>query len=449
MVKPLFFTLSLVLLFGCGTIGSRRSIIAVDSTPRGATVTGSNGESLGVTPFFMQKEKQLLERFNFSYEDQKKSEYYNCSINWSESVLPNLIPSAFFPVGMAVTGGFLLTDWATGDIYRCHNPLTLTFSATSVAPASTPRLLVLPPPLDDYLLARNLAEKVIHSEKIEGKMVKWGRAEEVLEYFGINSKRSADIKSIPREHWHEVAYQTKATTLLYFEVQETEIVPVLMDLITFQTKKLNPVVYKHESSFSSYAASLFSFFPNALTFSYMSGIAGTTVDDPSDDHVTKHPDALPKVLSWWGAENISNPRLFSPWDIELQFSPLIAFPAFRYQRDEYWINGQRYYFGYEGALTFHSPFGAFRFGCGLGPSFSQYEDSTGASGQAFHWLTNSVSASYYGFVTERLYFKISINAYKFKSQEYQGKVDDLTVSMVTLGYYIPHLKWKLRQITPF
>lgn len=436
-------------LTGCGTIGARRSIVAIDSNPRGAQVHDQSSQLLGTTPFFMQKEKQLHERFTFSYRDEKKSESYFCSINWSESVVPNLVPSLFFPLGMVVSGGFLLTDWATGDIYRCDDALIAKLSSDTSTQTEVPRLLILPPNLDDHQDAKSFAEKVVAEREIQGKIVKWSRGEEVLEYFDINPKRSAEIKTIPQEHWREVAFRTHATKLLYFEQKDEQFIPVEMDLVTFDEKRLPAITYRSSKTYRDYFASLFSFFPNALTLSHMTGISGTSVDDPSNNHVSKHPEALPKFLSWWGAENISNPRLLSPWDVELQFSPLIAFPAFRYQDGDYWINGQRYFLGYEGGLTFHSPFGALRLGYALGPSVSRFENSSGEKGSNFHWLTSSFSASYYAFLTERLYFKISLQSYGFQSQEYQGKLDDLTVTMVSIGYYIPHLKWKLRQVISF
>lgn len=439
-----------LLLQGCGTIGSRRSIVAVDSSPRGALVY-ETGESvaLGTTPFFLEKDKKFHQSFLFKLGEREEEVGSFCSLNWSESVLPNLVPSFFFPIGTIFSGGFLLTDWASGSIYRCKRPIVADFGDSNASLIPPKKILVIPPPLKDHLKAKSLAEKVLEQLGLKKHAISWDKSEEVLEYFGIDQSRGIELSSIPDEHWREIGHRTQADHLLYFKSGKGQFTPVLVDMLNHQQTEMTPADYTEDKSFSDYLASTFSFFPNALTLSQMLSISVTNIDDPNNEHTKQHPSRLPFLISLWGMENVSNPRLLTPWDYELNFSPIIAFPAFRFQYDDYWINGQRFTLAYQAALTLHSPFGAIRLSYALGPAYSSYEDSEGKTGGQWQAFARQISASYYAFFTERLYFKISATNYRFSSEEYQGKAKGLAVAYFTLGYYIPHLKWKLRQLFPF
>lgn len=447
--KVLLIILSFLLL-SCGTIGSRRNIIPVDSSPRGASVYADDNEPLGTTPFFLIKEKKLNQEFKFVLGNKTETVDSHCSINWSEAFIPDLLPAAFFPIGTAISGAFLITDWMTGQIYRCSNPLICKFS-TSTSPVTylqkkQRRIILLPPSFDDYLEAKKVASQVFSSQHIDGKVIPWGEAEEVLSFFGLESSHLDNIDNIPNEHWREVALRLEASHLFYFRREGERFHPILRDMISGEEELFPILAYKEKRSFRSYFSSAFSLFPNAATASFMNSLSANSLDSADDHQVKKHPSSVPAFMSLWGLESISNPRILSPWDFEFHLSPFISFPAFRYQTADEWVNGQRYSIGPEGAVSFHTPFGALRVALGLAASYASYEDSQGHTDHFYAGLSPIISLAYYAFITERFYFKISSINYYFREREYNGQLSGATLTLFTFGYYLPHFKWKMQKL---
>ncbi len=444
----------LIFLSACGSIGSRRDIVPVDSKVRGVSVFDEDHQLIGKTPFFYEMDKGLWQTFYYKKGDREESLNFLCRINWSESIIPNLIPAPFFPIGTAISAGFFAIDGTTGDAFRCKDKILIDDEFDTKSKYKR-KILVLPINTDDPKDSYELIKLYVKKNQLESEVIDLAETEEVLTYFGIDGDSLKEVSSIPKDHLYEVAYRLKATHVLFLKLKDKKLIPQMRDLfsgsLTAEELKPFPVperFFKEEGILKK-VGKYFNLLPNSLTLSYLAA-QSTENRFEKDAQLQKHPSTLPILFSMWGLTNIRNPRQLRPWDYEFSVGPSLEAPAFRYEHDNYWINAQRYGLMIEPSLTLHSPFGALVASIGFGPSYSYADDSDGVAYREFNLFSIKTGVNYYVFFKERYFFKVGLNSYAINDRELGDRVTNtVTQTTLSLGYYIPHLKGKLRYLMPF
>jgi hypothetical protein len=453
----------LLLLSACGTIGARKNIIPVDSTPRGALVYDHNDEKIGTSPFLHVVDKSFVQTFTFKSEDDTDTEYYFCGLNWGESVVPNILLAPFFPIGTAISGIFLGVDLATGSLFRCESPVIGNLESNS--PKNQARkILALPintfdSKESDSIINRFSADSGIKSDFISNKDANYR-----LAYYGISNEHPANLKTISKDHLYSIAKDLNATHVAVFDKDKNRVSPKLVDIFTMKPVDDDnfkpyevPDEIKQTPSLLRRFGQAFNFLPNSMTLSYqitdqLAAEKSGYDDDIVNDELDKHPNAAPAVFSMWGFENISNPMHFSPWDFEFKFSPAFGNKAFQYNSGNYSLTAQRATLTFDSSVTLHTPLGAFMLLAGFGPSYSYGDDNEGNNHNDFNLIVPKVSVEYYAFFKERFFMKLKVETFSIKDNEFENskvKFNSLSGGSISLGYYIPHMKSLLRSWLPF
>lgn len=146
-------------------------MIFADSAPRGLKVRNEKGEELGMTPFFFKIKADRKRVFTFYDEGMEKKTTYRCKMDWGLSLTPDLIVTALNPV---VGGVFILTDFLSGGIYKCHEPLIGNFKKSELKSSERKkRILVLPIAVRDKAISDRIITlwKKNNLQKIFGRRI--------------------------------------------------------------------------------------------------------------------------------------------------------------------------------------------------------------------------------------------------------------------------------------
>lgn len=454
-MKILAFCILVFMISSCGTISSRPDIVPVDSSSRGAKVYNSNKNVIDQTPFFYEMDKGWWQTFYVEKDGVRSKKSFRCDLNWGQSMIPNLVPAPFFPIGTAISLGFYTVDFITGNSFQCDKKIF--FETTGRPSEYSERILILPVGVEDSKYSDSLIEDFISSRQLSNKVISREEAKEVLNYFGINSKsmnKIISVEGIPKDHLFEIAYKLKATDVIILERRGNVLYPKTTDLFTYKTD-LNkyeefpiPKKYQVHKSPLYKLGKYFHFFPNSLTLSKVVG-RGTENRFGSEAQLKKHPDSLPTAFSLWGLSSMTNPRLFSPWDYEFIIGPSYEAPAFRYEEGDYWLNGQKIGVFIEPRVTLHTPFGAFAAAIGAGPTYAYGEDSSNNKFREFSAIGLKFDFIYYAFFQERYFVRLVSTAQSLDGEFGERISDSIYQTSISIGYYMPHLKGKLRSWMPF
>ena len=470
--------LSLILLSACGTVKKRPNIVPFDSNPRGLKVTDKKGNELGQTPFFLKVDPNWSNHYNVIQNNRAHDLRYECKMNWGGSIVPDSILLPFAPSGTIVGTIFLLTDWFTGGIYRCVNPIHYDGRAQNEIIEQPKRIL----PLPFKNLDRNFSEKThsIWQKSILPKFFKdkdqiiW--EDEVREFLfmrGISHyKENFNIQKIRKKYLYEIAHKFQATHFTTFEIYHQDknyytIKTRLWDAFTLKEVIFNkkPTLIRlsrknEPKQFKQLFVETISFIPNSLLFSYKekSDMAWFHENEElmadEDSVIEDHPDSLPKYFTFIGMETVQHPQFFDDWDYGLFFSPSFeansARTKFKLKTEEIVsIDAATYHASYIMSLKGFSPFGSLSFG--IGPSLN-YLKINQSNNQTYDSLVIGLKfgAEYHFFFGERWYFTLGTSHQGFEPKagkhDPQYKLDGVTSTYVGLGYYFPSIRNMVRNL---
>jgi hypothetical protein len=472
-MRLIYFFITFSLLSSCGTLRSPKNLIPIDSEPRGLDVY-SDGQKVGVTPFFHSVEGSLNHEYEFKLKEVSLEKSYNCSFNWGQSILPSSLIMLFIPVGTVAGGVSLLTDAYTGGLFRCHLPLHQKTSGKEKEVKRKRRILPLPIFNDDQLYSKVVyKEWVSRNKDIEKEVVIHSSIATDFYERGITNFKDNDPKKIKRFYINEVASKYKATHFYYFPYKVKDgkyyFTPKLIDV--FSLKEVNdpaskPFVLtepdKHKNPWVKTILSLFKIIPNGLRFSQtieptvsFAYYDGTTTSEKEDAQTSRHPESFPKLISSLGLENVLHPQEYRTWDFTGVIYPWLSASSWtsdhlgQDSNKSVWISN--YYLFLSGEITFHTPVGAFSGGIGYGVSYSTLGDSEGSSAEEFGNLVN-VNLNYVAFISRNFYFKLSVDSYNPVDNEL--KVGDYTIrrwseGSIGIGYYFPTLRKAVRELVNY
>src|SRR3989339_125683 len=471
----LFFLITLV---SCGTINHRDNIIPIDSTPRHAKVFDEDKKFLGTTPFFYEINKERKQNFTF-FENESKQEMkisYKCALNYSESLIPNLLISLLYPVGTTWGAISMAVDYWSGDLFTCAKGIEINIPNNlnnGPLKLSAKRILILPIESTDEKIASEIValwKKNFFSIQTTDSIIPMAKANRSIITNGLSDKRLWAPREINRQDLWPLGHEFSATHLLSFEKKSegevTTYTPKLYDFFTLQEVQetyLKPLQINDtpENSLETLeiikesVLQTIALIPNSISAS-LSFDRTILVADSSNQSVGieghRHPMAFPKFLSIWGAENMSHPYLYDSWDYNLQFSPAIALSAWEANLDYLTLQMQSAILGGKASINLHTPFGSLGMAIGMGYG---YFYALGSDQEKFiftEWPA-LVDIYYYKFLTSKLFFKFKVSSYgldrKNPSIEWKGlRLDGWMEAGASLGHYFPTMKSTLRNLLP-
>jgi hypothetical protein len=475
----------LVLLFfltGCGTYRGSHHIVAVDSNIRGVVVENEKREIIGITPFFYKMEPRLEQNLRAFAGDRTGKVFlneftYHCDLNWKQSILPAGLGMLIFPIGTLIGASSIVTDTATGNHLDCNKPAFFNISQSLATGQrivenrdEAVRVLVIPIPSRDEKISSYLyskwyerSKKAIESQKII--LIHPEFTEGDFAYRGIIPQNITDFEKIGDNHLREMAYKYRASHILFFDTDlidryRYEVIPVVYD--AFNRKKI--MSYKLPAHVGKVPrgerAELFdtvrdaiNIIPNSLAINIGGRPEVSYIESGLEKNVvsSNHPSSLPKILTVFSIQNVLNPKLYNTWDYAFQTFPSLSGSAWKIQnQDEKDIALINVNLFYNLGLTFHTSFGALTVEVGAGVGhYNIKEDITNKNSYLGTFRTN---VNYVGFLSQNLFVLINATSIQPTSGrhlsqyvEFKG-YKELTLG---LGYYLPTLKGRLRELLPF
>lgn len=448
----------------CGSLFKSKDVVPIDSSPRGLYVLNGDGDVLGQTPLFIRvspKDNDLI--FKTSLTGKGQSQHVKCSLSWSRSIVPNLLPIIAGPTGFIISGVFLGTDLVSRGMFDCHKGLNLHLKENLPLVESKKKILVLPVASSDYEKSIDIQHyflKNVVSEQ-NNEFLDIRETNEALILRGISHETIRSFEKIDRRNLERVAAQFGSTHALFFEQSENEqgrmITPVLYDLFTrravdekYQSfafegqKEKNPLLQKWVQAFN--------FLPNSVQVSYYfnakveaekrAGIERGYLKYKTGDH----PDAFPKYLTLLSLDTVEHPNRFNIWDYNFSFYPSFGGSSwnlnYNQQIADYDISVGAIYALYNIALTGHTFFGALRIHFGIGPGYLIWSDSRNYKKQEVKFVS-SVGITYTAFLNDRWYMRMGSAVYGpgggIESSE-KLRIKSWEEYHVGFGYYFPTLK---------
>lgn len=451
-----FALLSSIVFFfsACTTITSKHQYIAVDSTPRHASVFDENDNFLGKTPFVYEITRDSKLHL-FIEKDGIKQNYNNaCSFRWGEAGLGNLIFLYFAAIAIPI-------DLTTGAAYNCEelNKFDLQLTKPSKDEFCA-RYIVLPVKHHKFNVSSELERKArqIFSKTLKSceSIVELNESDALFASLGItNSTKNRDFTQDFYNIW---AYETGANRVIDFEFDENEeedpkisIHPVSTDLYTHEKKAEAPFsIEKKElkafnSSSINWGAIAAAFIPNAITAGFgRSNPTFLTHNPYSVTNVTQRGLTNSYFLQLSSVNSLSS---LSQWGLDYGFG--VSYPFFldtfkveieNTQTKESTLETWKIFqlstnFFTEGFL--HTPIGAFSLKLGFAPTY-HYAKTPGKSSQQSVDI-GAVIALVYRFFIERSFFGnieiLSATGPTIKDEKISGCT--LVQANFGLGYILP------------
>lgn len=468
--------IGLLFVASCGSLRKPKNIIPVTSEKGPQFFSFEHEDSkddkrIYQTPQWVDLPNKRVQQFYLLKRKGKKFSKspfkVRCGVRWSQSVVPAGLLMPFFPVGSMVGGAMLMTDIFTAGAYGCEKPLQLKkVPSQSGTLKEKIVLLPFPTPVKNTTLNKKILKAYIKLIKKKGAFEIAKGYEDVLAW-GLNSYRTFSSEEDYHKNFkprvrYEIAYNQKASHLVFFKVTESKDKKHL----TVETKVTNA----YESGYSpsvpnikfkvrnedsgnslfSYLVRAIRFIPNSLTIGTKGNpsIEYTNPDDVFSLQEKDHPDSFPKVVTLLGLESVEHPQFYDSWDYGFFLSPGFGAQGFRQefeQRDntQVKLNTQAYFFDFSGRVSGFSPFGIFSLS--FGPTLSYISQKEDVSGQNFDstFIGIKVGFSHQLFLSNRIFTTLSVNNYAMKEDNsalYTGiNLSNLQTVYIGLGFYFPQM----------
>lgn len=420
-----FWPLLLVFLCSCGTIKKGRGVVPVDSFPRGLSLYDEKGTLLGETPFFLEVESSFYQEFSYEWQGKTERIPYSCGPNWASAIVPDSLLLPAFPIGTAISAGFLVVDSLTGGIVSCHKPIQIVKMPQDKKYREKDRVYMLLPVLTSYEddsdeIIERWSQKIFPKQKHKrSKLIDFQKIKHALYFRGITHDRKRSLKDIQRRKFDLPASQNKATHLIQLQVEEdgnsVKVTPIVYDIFTLQEVQsdFKAVAFKNilkGRTFFRTVKDLIKVLPNAVSFSVDAATFATYQSKEQNELIRKtaqrHPDAFPEFFALFGVESIDHPQRYNPTDFNFNFGPSIGIGAWKVVRpDQYSLQLVNFHFAGNANATLHTPLGAFVAQAGLGPIIIDAEDSLALKYTQVR-MAFRLSGSYYAFFNDNWFFKI-------------------------------------------
>lgn len=456
-MKNIFISLFFFLLNSCGTFLQREHVVQIDTEPRNAKVFHKD-KHIGNTPLFYKFSKKRHNKFSINSgenKDEFEDIFMNCSFNWSDSVIPNLIFSISGPL---LPIGFLAIDHYSGGLYKCPKKLFVKVdSIKEIIKVKKRRVLMIPPFSQNYKLSYTILR--LYKKRIKQfDIVDIDKGNLELSFHGINNDKKWNIENIQDHIRLQVGHELGITHFMFFELDHQDknklvVKAKLFDAFTKEKRpdeSLNNVKIKFKSNNEKYNLleriyyDAFRFLPNSLTASYSgnSSVFIETQDEALD--LGEHPRRFPRMIRTLGFGYILHPRLFRRWDFNLSLTPGLSFHGGSYNQSFF---DAKYAF-YEAGLTLFTPFGFVFAGFGLGPSYFRIDDNLGHSFSGTR-LLGKFELYYALYITDRYFLKFSTRILNVDSEGWNDpslQLSGFSEYSLSVGYYYPELKNLMKRL---
>jgi len=458
----------LFFLVSCGNLTTTKSVVQLDSKPRGLYVYDHEKKFVGRSPIFLEVDKGFHYQFHYSVKKDGplKKMRRHCRVNWLGSVLPNSIFLPFFPAGTAMGASFLGTDLINGGLNDCTEKFILKSKngAGKIARPLAQRLLILPPEHYDGVvsnsLARHFKKNIFQKFRVNptDQVVSFNQTSSDLRFFGIDHDNAKDLKIMRDEIYLYLAQKYQVTGFVKITYKDGVMYSQVIDAFT---KKYTPSVYnkkvkltikgiKKRSSIIQFLVKSISLLPNAATVTKTEGAATFKVG-PGRGEVNEdrrsHPDAFPKWASSFGIETIRPTFFYGMWDADVWISPAMGLSSFQYKTDvqghgNLVVNFSSLNLFMMGNVALFTPFGALQLGAGIGGSYFEGRDNKGGEFKKGSTLYR-ILISHYFFWSRRVYSTINFSSNHFGSNPPSGtlyEMDHFNEASIGLGMYFPEAK---------
>lgn len=194
VLRLIYFIAYLFIISSCGSIiKSNTDVISIDSLARGYQVSDDEKKIIGSTPFLYQVEKKRKTQFYLLKDNLAEAFSYQCSYDFSESVLPNALTSFIsWPVGVLAFG----IDWYNGSIYKCKESIFISNLPAIETTIKEMELLILPISVNSFIASNMLIEKFIEINQQSNLPIHFNRFDEELAEIGIGPYSNNNLDKI-------------------------------------------------------------------------------------------------------------------------------------------------------------------------------------------------------------------------------------------------------------
>ena len=447
--------------------------MAVDSEPRGATVTLA-GETApaGTTPFYLRMQRVPSDQMQFGLGRKRTAVDVDCKVRWSLELIGNGVLALLSPEA-AVVG--VAIDLATGAAFEC--PETILATLNSREPGATRhcrRYIVAPPPHIDssYSDAIEATWRERAQKALTGcdDFVDQVLAEDVFDVLGISHRDPLSIEGMDAERLHYLGHETGATHLVvlnYVTVgDQIRFEPAVYDLYrgaSVDVPGFNVATdggAKFEVRGGSWLALwTFSAFPNSISYGYNG--SNLNVEPKSSwqvDGTKERSSQVADAISRISLTSVEHPQAYSTWDYGFSFFPSLELFSMAETLSLHSDAGvpMKRDVGvnflaplYHAGITGHTVVGAFAAGVAAGGYLARMkidgDPATFTTG-----LMTGIDLSYTAFLTQTLFFQASTTTYRVASA--RTYADDLTLKNnfsaveARVGYYMPRMKRLIRSL---
>jgi len=444
----------------CGSLFKSKDVVPIDSSPRGLYVLNGDGEVLGQTPLFIRvspKDNDLILKSRL--KDQGQVHHVNCSVSWSRSIVPNLLPSLTGPAGFIFSGVFLGTDLISRGMFDCHKGLVVYQKGDVETKLVKKKILILPISSTDSSQSLEIQKNFLKMQSVSAdvEFLNIQRTNEELILRGISYETIRTFEELDRRNLERIAAKFGATHVVFFQQEGSLIQPLLYDLFTRRPELNTYSSFTDENKNKNEAwlqkwTQAFNFLPNSIQASYYfnskaeaekrEGISRGYLKYSTGDH----PDAFPKYLTILSLDTVEHPNRYNIWDYHFSFYPSFGGSSWNLNFDQqipnYNISLGAIYALYNAAMTGHTFFGSLRIHFGLGPGYFIWSDSLNKSKKEVKMIS-SIGLTYTAFLNERWYFRSGLAVYGPSNGI--GNPEKINVKSweeyhVGFGYYFPTLK---------
>ncbi|MGB0452717.1 MAG: hypothetical protein ACPGJV_03310 [Bacteriovoracaceae bacterium] len=450
----------------CGSFRSQEAIIQVTNKSYQSEFKDEFGYT-GETPSFYKMRAARKQKLYLVDEESEvlKTYQYRCSYNFRDSIIPNLIPAVFFPVGTILSGVFFSVDGWNGSLYRCHKKLDLDFKDQE---NYQKRVLLIPFNEEDPVLRRKILklwkEKFsVNLKKSNYKVLNVSKPWEFLGLKGTHFTSSKKPHEFNERVLLELGYITQMTHIAYLDKEYDE-KGLKVKLRIYDVFKRKYIEQNHAShhftgvkkdsfSWKTVLLKSFTLIPNAITLSTSTRPILSEEPTLKSYEIKSHPESFPSIVQAIGFESINHPNQYNTWQAGFYFGPAIALDAWRVEGNDdasnlYRTNIEVYQLIFNGNAFWNTAFGMPTLFLGFGIAYTNVDNELNTDLGGGESSVLNFGFKHHIFLSDRYYVGVELSAHSL-GEGFSGKkvlkegplhYDSWYKAFFKFGIYLPTLR---------